>query len=194
MSIDGATQEVYERYRVGGDLAKVVENCRSIAEAKRRLGKSLPRLTLQFLQFPWNANEGDAVRRLAEALDMRPLAFRGAVPDPSWGRDGWPPWFLSHTPRPCPFLWGQPVLTVDRHLALCRGVFQASDDFTPLAGSFRAAWNHERYRVARGLFRRRSGRTAAFPATTARRRPSTRSGAGTGASAGRATRSRPAYR
>ena len=28
---------------------------------------------------------------------MRPLAFRGAVPDPSWGRDGWPPWFLSHT-------------------------------------------------------------------------------------------------
>src|SRR5262249_55811959 len=85
VSIDGATQEVYERYRVRGDLAKVVENCRSIADAKRRLGKTRPRLTLQFLQFPCNADEGAAVGRLAESLGMRFLAFRGAVPDPDWG-------------------------------------------------------------------------------------------------------------
>ena len=158
VSVDGATQEVYERYRVGGDLGRVVENCRALAAAKRRLGTTLPRLTLQFLQFPCNAGEGDAVRRLAESLDMRLLAFRGAVPDPAWGEDaGWPPWFLSHAPRPCPFLWGQPVLTVDGNLAPCRGVFQGFDDFTPYAGDFRAAWNHERFQVARGLFCRRTG-------------------------------------
>ncbi len=160
VSIDGATQAVYERYRVGGDLAKVIENCRLVAAAKARLATDLPRLTLQFLQFPCNTDEGDAMQRLATELDMRLLALRGAVPDPAWERqDGWPPWFLSHTPHPCPFLWGQPVLTVDGMLAPCRGVFQGFDDFAPVvsARSFQEAWNHPRYRTARGLFRRRQG-------------------------------------
>ena len=160
VSIDGATQEVYERYRVGGDLAKVTDNCRLVADAKRRLGRELPKLTLQFLQFPCNVDDGDAIRRLAESLDMRLLAFRGAVPDPEWGRrSGWPPWWMQHAPGVCPFLWGQPVLTVDGNIAPCRGVFQGFDDFANLgeAKSFRKAWNHERYRTARGLFRRRNG-------------------------------------
>ena len=86
VSIDGATQEVYERYRVGGDLGPVIANCRLLAEAKRRLRKTSPRLTLQFLQFPCNADEGDAMRRLAAELDMRLFAFRGASPRPGLGR------------------------------------------------------------------------------------------------------------
>lgn len=167
VSIDGATQEVYERYRVHGNLDLVIHNCRLMAGAKRRLGNDLPRLTLQFLQFPCNAGDADRVAALAAALDMRLLAFRGAIPDPEWGdRQDGPPWFLMHdAPRACPFLWGQPVLTVDGHVAPCRGVFQASDDFTRLesgngdahAQPFRSAWNGERYRLARGLFRGRTG-------------------------------------
>jgi pyruvate-formate lyase-activating enzyme len=166
VSVDGATQEVYQRYRVGGDLARVTRNCRLVAAAKRRLGKATPRLTLQFLQLPCNADDGDAIRRLAAELDMRLFALRGAAPDPQWGRQsGWPPWFLVHAPRPCPFLWGQPVLTVDGNVAPCRGVFQSFDDFAHLAAraaaggarSFHEAWNHERYRAARSLFLRRDG-------------------------------------
>jgi hypothetical protein len=57
------------------------------------------------------------------------------------------------------------VLTVDGNLAPCRGVFQSFDDFAHLATgageegarSFTEAWNHERYRLARSLFRRRTG-------------------------------------
>jgi pyruvate-formate lyase-activating enzyme len=168
ISIDGASQEVYERYRVRGNLELVLRNCRLVADAKRRLHSELPRLTLQFLQFPCNAGEADRVAALAASLGMRLLAFRGATPDRTWDQrtDG-PPWFLMHRPRACPFLWGQPVLTVDGNLAPCRGVFQASDDFTRLAAGngdgprpFRAAWNADRYRLARGLFRARTGSTA----------------------------------
>src|SRR5262249_53767760 len=77
VSIDGATQEVYERYRVHGNLELVIHNCRLIAEAKRRLRSALPRLTLQFLQFPCNEGDADRVAALAASLDMRLLAFRG---------------------------------------------------------------------------------------------------------------------
>jgi pyruvate-formate lyase-activating enzyme len=162
-SVDGATQEVYERYRVGGDLSRVIANCRLLAETKRRLHKTVPRLTLQFLEFPCNAGEGAAMRRLAADLDMRLFALRGAVPDPEWEQQsGWPPWFLSHTPGICPFLWGQPVLTVDAKIAPCRGVFKSSDDFADFeqAASFSEAWNHPRYRLARGLFAARHGSAA----------------------------------
>lgn len=36
ISIDGTTQEVYEQYRVGGQLAKVLEGTRTIVEWKRK--------------------------------------------------------------------------------------------------------------------------------------------------------------
>lgn len=166
VSIDGATQEVYERYRAGGDLARVIGNCRLLADTKKRLGKDLPRLTLQFLQFPFNADEGDAMQRLASELGMALFAVRGAVPDPEWGkRYDWPPWWMEHVPGPCPFLWEQPVLTVEGNIAPCRGVFQSFDDITHLATSpeedgaqsFHAAWNHERYRASRALFHNRDG-------------------------------------
>src|ERR1041385_6072146 len=39
-SIDGATQESYEKYRVRGNLALALDNCRRIAAAKRRLGRA----------------------------------------------------------------------------------------------------------------------------------------------------------
>ena len=70
---------------------------------------------------------------------------------------------MEHGPAPCPYLWGQPVLTVDGNMAPCRGVFQGFDDVTHLAASpdepgarsFDEAWNHPRYQAARGFFHQR---------------------------------------
>src|SRR5262249_34366480 len=42
VSIDGARQETYEQYRVGGDLALVLRNCELVQDAKRRLGSRRP--------------------------------------------------------------------------------------------------------------------------------------------------------
>jgi len=65
LSIDGATQENYEKYRVGGSLDLALGNLRRMAEAKRRLGLSAPELGWQFLIWPWNEHEVDAARTLA---------------------------------------------------------------------------------------------------------------------------------
>ena len=65
LSIDGATQETYERYRVGGNLNQVLTNLRRLAETKRRLGTTTPRLRWQYLLFPWNRHEREAAERLA---------------------------------------------------------------------------------------------------------------------------------
>jgi Radical SAM superfamily len=52
VSIDGARQETYEQYRVGGDLALVLRNCELVQDAKRRLGSRTPRLVWGFTSFP----------------------------------------------------------------------------------------------------------------------------------------------
>ena len=51
MSIDGATQEVYGRYRRKGKLDLVLNNIERLAEAKRKRNKQTPVLSWQFLAF-----------------------------------------------------------------------------------------------------------------------------------------------
>ena len=65
LSIDGASQDVYEKYRIGGTLAQVLDNVRLLAATKARLGQSTPRLNWQYLLFPWNEHEAEQARTLA---------------------------------------------------------------------------------------------------------------------------------
>ena len=78
LSIDGATQPVYERYRRGGNLGLVLENVRKLAAAKKALGSSTPWLEWQFLTFEHNHHELADARRLAAEIGVN--QFRVATP------------------------------------------------------------------------------------------------------------------
>jgi MoaA/NifB/PqqE/SkfB family radical SAM enzyme len=69
-SIDGASQETYERYRVGGDLERVLSNIRSINSFKRKYRSRYPLLRWQFVVFGHNEHEIEAARDLAKELNM----------------------------------------------------------------------------------------------------------------------------
>src|SRR5436189_6336017 len=49
ISIDGTTQEVYQQYRVGGQLNKVLEGAKNIVKWKKELKIRTPIIILQFL-------------------------------------------------------------------------------------------------------------------------------------------------
>src|SRR5439155_1564519 len=70
VSIDGARQESYEQYRRRGKLATVLENCRAVRDAKRRVGSGTRRS--RRAQFPRDL-EQPQVPRVASPL---PLAHR----------------------------------------------------------------------------------------------------------------------
>jgi MoaA/NifB/PqqE/SkfB family radical SAM enzyme len=57
LSIDGATQPIYERFRRKGKLELVFDNIRKLVEAKRRLGRSVPIVQWRFLGFEHNVHE-----------------------------------------------------------------------------------------------------------------------------------------
>ena len=87
VSIDGASQEVYETYRVRGTLDTVLANIRRINEFKQRHTSPYPRLTWQFVVFGHNEHEVTAARALAASLGMAFFAKLSWDPDFSPVRD-----------------------------------------------------------------------------------------------------------
>lgn len=62
VAIDGFTQDVYEKYRVGGNLELVKENLKRILAVKNRLNSKYPSIEIQFIDFGFNSHEMQAVR------------------------------------------------------------------------------------------------------------------------------------
>lgn len=69
-SIDGATDEVYRKYRVHGSLQAVLAHIETINLFKERYRSKLPRLLWQFIVFGHNEHEIAQARRLAGELGM----------------------------------------------------------------------------------------------------------------------------
>ncbi len=83
ISLDGATQATYERYRRGGDLQQAFANIRALVEARRERGRENPIISWQFLAFEHNAHEIEPAIAVAKELGVD--QFVVAMPfDVSW--------------------------------------------------------------------------------------------------------------
>ena len=70
VAIDGATQESYEKYRVGGDLQKVIQGVKWLVEAKKILKSKVPFIELQFILMKHNVHQKEEMKKLAEGLKV----------------------------------------------------------------------------------------------------------------------------
>jgi MoaA/NifB/PqqE/SkfB family radical SAM enzyme len=87
LSIDGATQGVYEKYRRKGDIDQIFRNIRSLVEARSRLGKGTPIVSWQFLAFEHNAHEIEAATAMARELGVDQIDVTTPF-DVSWDDPG----------------------------------------------------------------------------------------------------------
>lgn len=159
VSIDGATQESYEKYRVRGNLALVLENCRRVATAKKRLGSPTPELFFSYHVFEHNVHEVDAARCIADDIGMTFAASRAWVAgEEAPGLDPFPYSAWEGYADRCGFLWFQAVVHHDGGVAPCCATFYAEDDVDRISldelgrRSFREIWNGENFVRARKLF------------------------------------------
>ena len=76
VSLDGVTQEVYEIYRVGGHLDRVLDNLRLLSQKKRELGSKTPHIEWQFIVMRQNEHQMDEARSLAAGLGVDSLVFK----------------------------------------------------------------------------------------------------------------------
>ena len=68
VSIDGASQAVYQKFRKKGRLDLVLRNVERLVAAKRRLGKRTPLIGWQMLAFEHNIHEIPAAQEMARQL------------------------------------------------------------------------------------------------------------------------------
>lgn len=75
LSIDGASQQTYSKYRIGGNFDRVIENVRKLQAIKKQAGSKLPRLVWQFVLMEHNELEVGKAKELAAELEI-PIYFK----------------------------------------------------------------------------------------------------------------------
>ncbi len=75
LSIDGTTQEIYEKYRRGGDLALVKHNVQELVAVRRSMRSKYPIIEQQFILFEHNYHQWKEVVAFATELGIDRVSF-----------------------------------------------------------------------------------------------------------------------
>lgn len=166
ISIDGTTQEVYEQYRVGGRLDKVLEGARNIVKWKKELGSRTPFIIFQFLVVRPNEHQVEEARELGKKIGVDAVWFKTAQiydfeKDPNklipvngkYSRyqktdEGYA--FKGKLANHCWRLWHDPVITWDGLVAPCCFDKDAQHQLGDLKTKpFKEIWNNPAYKEFR---------------------------------------------
>jgi radical SAM protein with 4Fe4S-binding SPASM domain len=78
ISLDGADQESYQAYRMGGDFAKVVAGIRLLVNEKKRMKSDKPEIILQSLLLKSNEHSLAEIKKLGKDLGVDKIIFKTA--------------------------------------------------------------------------------------------------------------------
>ena len=167
ISIDGTTQEVYQQYRIGGKLDKVLEGAKNIVKWKKSLNSKKPFVVFQFLVVKPNEHQVDEVKKLAGEIGVDDVWYKTAQVydyknDPNGLIPGidkysrykkndqgeWQP--KNKLANHCWKLWHANVITWDGLVVPCCFDKDAQHQLGDLSKqSFREVWDNEQYREFR---------------------------------------------
>lgn len=168
VSLDGATAQTYEKYRVAGDFDTVIRNIETLNRHKQTHGSKYPELTWQFIVFGHNEHEIEDARAMAVALDMdfflklnwdesySPVkdakAVRKKQKDSVASRSEFQEKFGHHyMQRLCHQLWDQPQVNWNGDIfGCCRNTWKAFD-VNAFDDGLEAALNAEQINYARAM-------------------------------------------
>lgn len=172
VSVDGLTQPTYERYRIGGQLERVIQGIQQVAAFKRRLRSRRPYIIVQFIIFRHNESQVSEVKQMARTWGADEVWLKTAqiynhqggnplIPEQSqysrYVRQADGTWVLRTTAlNHCWRLWRTCVITWDGIVVPCcfdKDARHPLGDLTTT--SFREIWrgvayHHFRYRLLRG--------------------------------------------
>ena len=78
VSIDGTTQEIYEQYRIGGDLSLVLKGVANLVLWKKKLRSNTPMIVFQYLVVKPNEHQVKEAKELANQLGVDDIWFKTA--------------------------------------------------------------------------------------------------------------------
>ena len=167
ISIDGTTQDVYQSYRVGGKLDKVIEGAKNIVKWKKELNSKTPFVFFQFLVVKPNEHQIEEIKKLGAEIGVDQVRFKTAQVydfenDPNQliptiqkysrykrDKDGNVK-SKSGLKNHCWKLWHANVITWDGLVVPCCFDKDATHQLGSLKNqSFKAIWNNDNYKQFR---------------------------------------------
>ncbi|WP_084421329.1 radical SAM/SPASM domain-containing protein [Algoriphagus vanfongensis] len=76
VSMDGISQEIYQQYRIGGNLEKVQQGLHLLLAKRKERNQLFPRVVLQFLVTGQNEHQIPDLKAWAEAMDVDELQLK----------------------------------------------------------------------------------------------------------------------
>jgi len=166
ISIDGTTQEVYQQYRIGGKLEKVLEGAKNIMKWRKELKSKTPFVIFQFLVVKPNEHQIEDVKKLAKEVGVDDVWFKTAqvydyendpnhlIPDidkySRYKKNGKGYEFKGNLSNHCWRLWHDPVITWDGLVAPCCFDKDAQHKLGDLKQkSFKEIWTNGEYKKFR---------------------------------------------
>jgi len=164
ISIDGTTQDVYQQYRVGGHLDKVIKGAKNVVKWKKELKSKTPFIIFQFLVVKPNEHQIEDVKKLAEEIGVDDVWFKTAQiydfeNDPNqlipttnkysrYKKTSTGSYqFKGSLSNHCWRLWHDPVITWDGLVAPCCFDKDAQHKLGDLkTKSFKEIWKNAEYR------------------------------------------------
>ncbi len=174
VSIDGASQETYSKYRIGGDFNKVIDNLKILVSKRKELGRVNPYISWQFLVFRHNEHEIEDAKIMSRDLGVDSIGITKAF----IGNKEWIPLneeyshykkeeikeeftsehFKVSRHMACNWPWEAIVINPNGSVSVCCSVEDEKDDFGNIfEASFRDIWNNDKYRQARRFIRNKKG-------------------------------------
>ncbi|MFA5163748.1 MAG: radical SAM protein [Patescibacteria group bacterium] len=175
VSIDGATQGSYSKYRIGGDFNVALNNLRLLIEKKRELRKANPYICWQFLVFRHNEHETEKAKSIGRDLGVDDVSITKAfIGNKDWiplnehyshyknseiGDDQYTSgYFKSANEEFCNWPWEAIVINSNGSVSPCCSVEDEKYDFANiLKQPFKELWNNEKYIRARRFIGKRGG-------------------------------------
>lgn len=76
VSVDGLTQENYEKYRVGGNLEQIISGIQRLAETKKELRSKLPKIVVQTLLSKDTVHQQPQIMKSAKQWGANSVEFK----------------------------------------------------------------------------------------------------------------------
>ncbi|MDD5773376.1 MAG: radical SAM protein [bacterium] len=157
VAIDGLTQEIYEKNRIGGNLNRVISNLQLLIDKRKELKSSTPFIEWQYVITKWNEYQINDAEILAKKMGVDKITF---IPDGydtnALNEENKKKYaFLKRKPKqPCYWLWCMSTIQWNGTIIPC---CYLQDSYAFSFGnvsekSFKKIWNDVSYVSARKSF------------------------------------------